>query len=274
MRKDQAFCRKIPDKAIDLADWKVVRSHKEVQAFSRIRDIMKMQAKEILPLPFHITSDLNWLRYIKQVELLEDIIPQESRVLDIGCGLGHTTALLASVREDLEITGADTREHITWNDLRKSDLAREFCICDATSLPFCSESFQVIVSFGVMEHAVSDLAFLKEIHRCLKRGGYNIIFQLPNRYSLSEYICKKIRIWHHERTYTGKDITDLINTCGFDIDHLSREHLIPAQVQRISQTLENAFNRYHNRIYELDGLLCKTPLSLMSQDHIIISRKR
>ena len=163
------------------------------------------------------------------------------------------------------------REHITWKGLSK--FGCKFCICDATALPFSSESFDVIVSFGVMEHANSDLAFLKEIHRCLRRGGCNIIFQLPNKYSLSEYMGKKMGLWHHERTYSLHDIKNLINICGFEINHISREHVIPAQVNRIIHSLEDIFDKNHLRIYKLDKLLCKTPLSLISQDYMIVSRK-
>ena len=254
-----------------MADLERKRICQNKQAINEIRKIMQRHAKIYPDLTFHVTSDLNWLRYITQVEYLETTIPPQSDVLDLGCGLGHTTALLASFREDIKILGADMSEHITWKDLRK--FGGKFCICDATALPFSSESFDVIVSFGVMEHANSDVAFLKEIHRCLRSGGYNIIFQLPNKYSLSEYLSKKMGLWHHGRTYSMQDIKNLINICGFEINHLSMEHAIPAQVNRISHTLESIFDKNHQMIYKLDKLLCKTPLSLISQDFMIVSRK-
>jgi ubiquinone/menaquinone biosynthesis C-methylase UbiE len=220
---------------------------------------------------FHLTSDLNWLRYIKQVELLEEIIPPRSRVLDIGCGLGHTTALLASSCEDISIIGADIQKHHSWRELK--DFGCEFCACDASSLPFISRSFDVIVSFGVMEHTNSDTRFLKEINRCLKSKGCNILFQLPNRYSLSEYFGRSLGLWHHERTYTEKDIYHLIEICGFELKKISKEHFIPAQVSRISSDLGKIFDKYHYTIYVVDKILSNTRLSFFSQDYMIILKK-
>jgi ubiquinone/menaquinone biosynthesis C-methylase UbiE len=221
---------------------------------------------------FHLTSDLNWLRYLKQVELLEKIIPPRSKVLDIGCGLGQTTALLASSCEDISIIGADIQKHHSWGELK--EFGCEFCLCDASSLPFISRSFDVIVSFGVMEHTNSDTRFLKEINRCLQNGGKNILFQLPNKYSLSEYFGRAFGLWHHEKTYTEKNIHDIIEICGFELKQISKEHIIPAQVGRISRLLAKFFDKYHYTIYVVDRILSNTPLSFFSQDYMIILEKK
>jgi ubiquinone/menaquinone biosynthesis C-methylase UbiE len=193
-------------------------------------------------------------------------------VLDLGCGLGFTTALLAFYCEAIDIVGVDIDKHSTWDELK--DFGCDFCICDAASLPFQSESFDVIVSFGAMEHTESEIEFLKEANRSLLRGGYNIVFQLPNKYSLSEYFGRKIGLWHHERTYSSREIRERFKICGFDITYMAREHLIPAQVHRISRSLGNILDKNHREIYKLDVILCKRPFSLFSQDHKVISRKQ
>jgi ubiquinone/menaquinone biosynthesis C-methylase UbiE len=241
-----------------------------IDASSKVRNISLKYANK--GHEFHLTSDLNWLRYLKQVELLEKIIPPRSKVLDIGCGLGQTTALLASSCEDISIIGADIQKHLSWRELRK--FGCEFCACNASSLPFISRSFDVIVSFGVMEHTNSDIGFLKEINRCLQNGGCNILFQLPNKYSLSEYFGKRLGLWHHERTYSQKNITELIEICGFQLRKISKEHVIPAQVGRISRNLAEIFDKYHYTIYIVDRTLSNTPLTFFfSQDYMIISKK-
>jgi ubiquinone/menaquinone biosynthesis C-methylase UbiE len=238
---------------------------------ARIRSILLKHVDKSADLAFHVTSDLNWLRYLKQVEFLERTIPLRSKVLDLGCGLGHTTALLASSCEDINIVGADIKKHSSWEELKR--FGCEFCTCDATSLPFLPGSFDVIVSFGVMEHADSDIEFLKEVNRCLRNGGYNILFQLPNKYSLSECLSKELGLWHHERTYSSNDIKELIKICGFNIRCIYMEHVIPAQVNRVSRILANIFDMHHNKIYKLDTILSKTPLSVFSQDYTVISEK-
>jgi len=220
---------------------------------------------------FHITSDLNWLRYLKQAELLKRIILPRSRVLDLGCGLGFTTALLASCCDAINVIGVDLKRHPTWHELE--EFGCDFCVCDAASLPFLSESVEVIVSFGVIEHAQSDIEFLKEVNRCLKKNGYNVLFQLPNKYSLSEYLSKKMGLWHHDRTYSESNIREQIKACGFDVTYMAREHFIPAQVHRVSRSLGNIFDKNCREICQLDVILCKTPLSLFSQDYLLISKK-
>jgi SAM-dependent methyltransferase len=68
--------------------------------------------------------------------------------------------------------------------------------------PFADNSFDVVVTFQVIEHIEDDVAFLKEIHRVLKPGGFAII-TTPNRpMSLSR------NPWHI-REYTGRELGDL-----------------------------------------------------------------
>lgn len=240
-------------------------------ASGKIRTISLKHAARLPNHGYHITSDLNWLRYLNQVEVLNKIIPPQSKVLDLGCGLGFTTALLASSCKDVSIVGVDKVEHSPWKELKK--FGCDFCVCDATSLPFLTKSFEVIASFGVMEHIDSEMKFLREINRCLQNGGYNILFQLPNKYSFMEYMSKKMDIWHHERTYSGDDIKELIRVCGFVTICIAREHVIPAQVNRISRTFGNLFDKNHRELSRLDTILCKTPLCFFSQDYMLISKK-
>lgn len=68
--------------------------------------------------------------------------------------------------------------------------------------PFADNSFDVVITFQVIEHIQDDVTFLKEIHRVLKPGGLAMI-TTPNRpMSLSR------NPWHI-REYTGKELGDL-----------------------------------------------------------------
>jgi SAM-dependent methyltransferase len=68
--------------------------------------------------------------------------------------------------------------------------------------PFADNSFDVVVTFQVIEHIKDDVNFLKEIYRVLKPGGVAMI-TTPNRpMSLSR------NPWHI-REYTGKELGDL-----------------------------------------------------------------
>lgn len=242
----------------------------------KIREIMmRVGRQDYRNFYFFIISNLNWARYEESIEFLVSFIPRESKVLELGCGCGHTTAMLALARKDIKIIGTDIEKAETW------DYFREFgCLfkeTDATEIPFNSEEFDVVISFGVLEHVKDkkdENKFLKEVYRCLKKDGHNIMFNLPNRYSLSEYVCRKFNITtHHQRLYSAKEIISLLRNNGFEIKDFQREHLIPAQVDRMSSNLGNLFNKVYPSLFKLDHLICRFPLSIFCQDFRIISQK-
>jgi cyclopropane fatty-acyl-phospholipid synthase-like methyltransferase len=170
----------------------------DVLMANEIRSLMLERTKEESSRGwFNLKSNLNWFRYEMQVNYLSDIIPPHSKVLEVGCGLGHTTAMLAKARPDIEIIGTDIRRFSTWDVL--DEFGCSFRDCNAIDLPFDREEFNAIISFGVMEHTNDDLLFLKEVHRCLKEDGYNVIFQIPNKYSLNDFFSKLLRIDYHEK---------------------------------------------------------------------------
>ncbi len=100
------------------------------------------------------------------------------------------------------------------------------------------------------------------------------MFQLPNRYSLSGFLARALRLWHHEKAYSNEEIRVLLKHGNFDAIHVAREHVVPAQVKRVSSALNNVFNKNCQRTYVLDKLLAKTPLSLVSQGYMIVSKKK
>lgn len=220
---------------------------------------------------FHIRSNLNWLRYEMQVSYLSDIIPPQSKVLEVGCGLGHTTAMLAKSRPDIQIIGTDLKYHFTWGLLEK--IGCSYRECNAVDLPFEPEEFDTVISFGVIEHTYDDILFLKEIHKCLKPGGFNILFQIPNEYSLNELASRLLSIDHHKKRYRSSEIKRLFNRCNFKITDIRLEHLIPAQVDRISTNLGAFFNRHYCNIDKADNCLCKTGFRKICQDYRVVAKK-
>lgn len=98
------------------------------------------------------------------------------KVLDVGCGSGHLTHLFGQQNETV---GVD----IT-NNVQDSFRNFVFHLADATELPFLNHSFDLVVSFDVIEHVTDDLAMLQEAHRVLRPGG-RLLLGTPNRDRLS-----------------------------------------------------------------------------------------
>ncbi|MBA7507041.1 Trans-aconitate 2-methyltransferase [subsurface metagenome] len=238
--------------------------------FDEIKNIVFRQAKERAAIPIQFRSNLDWKRNERQIGLLTRIAPRKAKVLDIGCGWGHTTAMLAVSRPDLEVTGLDLQEGPTWKDFEKYGC--RFQVGDALDLRIGGK-MGLVVSFGCIEHVGDDGKCLEEIHKILGPRGFNIVFNLPNRYSLSEFSARALGIWHHEKTYTKQQIIQLFTDKGFGVLGVRREDIIPAQVGSIHGALEDLFNRCCFPLNKFDTLLSATRLDFFSQTFTIISRK-
>jgi len=105
---------------------------------------------------------------------------KKSKILDIGCGDGEYTSFFCS--NDNEVFGLDIK-----NRVRQEFRKFQFVKGNAESLPFPDESFDLIISFDVLEHIHDDLKAIKEMHRVLKEGG-NLFLETPNRERLSYWL--------------------------------------------------------------------------------------
>ena len=105
---------------------------------------------------------------------------KDRKVLDVGCGVGYGSALLASIAK--EVIGIDISNEAI--DYAKQNYLREnvrFHVGDATDLDFLKdEQFDVIASFEVIEHVPNYFQYLSEVQRLLKDDGIFII-STPNK---------------------------------------------------------------------------------------------
>jgi len=232
----------------------------------------------------HVTSNLNWLRIKRQINEVINYIPQNAKVLDVGCGLGHNTKMLSLIRPDINIIGIDPDKKKTWNKFKgdKCNYKR----CNALQLKFEKNYFDVVVSFGVMEHIKPDYSryfenknplnvefkFMNEIFRVLQPGGFNIIANLPNKYSWAEFISKFFGIRTHSEKYNQKQIKQLIKKTNFKEILVKREFFIPVQVYKISKRRGKLLNEYCSFFDKLDFFLNKF-LNLFSQSYFVICKK-
>jgi 2-polyprenyl-3-methyl-5-hydroxy-6-metoxy-1,4-benzoquinol methylase len=101
------------------------------------------------------------------------------RVLDIGCRDGTLTKWF---RRGNNVYGIDIDE-LALRAFKESIGAREVLADINQSLPFKSESFDVLVLGEVMEHTFFPSEVLAECHRVLKPGGL-LLGSVPNGYHL------------------------------------------------------------------------------------------
>ncbi len=133
-------------------------------------------------LPTHATQSLeDYLVYLKHIALYKFVARycKGNRVLDLGCGEGYGSDVLASVAR--VVVAADYAFQAVAHASRKYPHANvAFVVCDAQALPFASSSFDTVVSFEVIEHIPDVPCYLAEIKRMIGSVG-NAILSTPNR---------------------------------------------------------------------------------------------
>jgi SAM-dependent methyltransferase len=132
--------------------------------------------------------DVEQQRYALQPHILEChswIDWQGKRVLEVGAGIGTDARRL--IGNGARYTGINVDRgstEATARALRTFALAGVALQCDACTLDFPSGSFDVVYSFGVLQHIPEVERAIAEIERVLKPGG-ELLVMLYNRTSIN-----------------------------------------------------------------------------------------
>jgi arsenite methyltransferase len=122
------------------------------------------------------------------------------RVLDLGSGAGTDSLVAAQmVGPEGRVTGVD----MTLQMLAKARAAAaamsatnvEFVDAEAERLPFPDESFDVVISNGVIDLIPDKDAVFAELHRVLVAGGRLQIADVTIQHPVSEEGRRKIDLW-------------------------------------------------------------------------------
>jgi SAM-dependent methyltransferase len=154
-------------------------------------------------------------------------IPNNARVLDIGCGSGRHTAAVFDLDRSF-VVGADASE----SDLRLAGQRLYFhkeiaehsngtwalSAADVTHLPFVDNSFDVVICAEVLEHIHKHHQALTELARVLKPSG-DLIISVPRRWP--ERLCWTLSSAYrntpggHVRIYRTDALIQMVRLTGF-----------------------------------------------------------
>jgi SAM-dependent methyltransferase len=103
---------------------------------------------------------------------------------------------------------------------------------DLRSMPFKSESFDLIVNFHVMEHIVEDVVAFREIGRLLKRDGLGVICVpiqgATTREGAPESEWERLYGQVDHVRYYGLDIEERMRSAGLVIQRIDTREYFPA----------------------------------------------
>jgi ubiquinone/menaquinone biosynthesis C-methylase UbiE len=139
--------------------------------------------------------------------LAASLASPSDRVLDVGFGEGYGSVIVAP--RVLEYVGVDVEHDAATHATEKyGSPAVRFAIYDGKSLPFQDSSFDLVISFQVIEHVPGVSAFLSELHR-VTRPGSATLFTTPNR---NHRLAEGERPWnrYHVREFSPAELEAVV----------------------------------------------------------------
>jgi ubiquinone/menaquinone biosynthesis C-methylase UbiE len=119
---------------------------------------------------------------------------ENAKVLDAGCGTGTLTlALLRNLKVPVKITAVDlsasvistAKKYVAKTNANEQEV--RFAQGNVLALPFAEETFDLVVTSGVLEYVPLDEGFT-ELARVMSRGGY--LLNLPIRPSIASKVLE------------------------------------------------------------------------------------
>ena len=166
------------------------------------------------------------------------------RVLDLGCNNGYGTERVA--RAAVRAAGVDvSSQSIEAARQRESARNIEFRVIDGTRLPFDDETFDLVISFQVIEHIADYTPYLSEIKRVLASGG-SVIFTTPNG---PLRLDPGMKPWNpfHVREFSSSELRDLLAEWFPKVvirGLFAGDELYDVEFRRMQRSRENARRRY------------------------------
>jgi len=101
-------------------------------------------------------------------------VPEDARILEVGCGRGVALPVLAALRRPRRLVGIDIDPDlvsIARRTIEQAGLSAEVARADVRALPFPDHSFDVVIDFGTCYHIAGSERAVSEIERVLEPGG-------------------------------------------------------------------------------------------------------
>jgi ubiquinone/menaquinone biosynthesis C-methylase UbiE len=177
------------------------------------------------------------------------------KMLDWGCGKGYVSWLLK--KRNIDVTSCDVeKQDVTSAFGQYTPLISHAGICVVPLkheylLPFEDESFNVVLSFGVLEHVPNDFESLKEIRRVLKPNGLFFCSYLPYVFSYTQRIAHLRGQYYHDHLCSHELIVDLLRCAGMKMIDSWHRALMPKR----SMTLP-----FYRMLEKMDNWFCNNTI--------------
>lgn len=175
-----------------------------------------LDAKCLLSGERQVAKDLNAIRgdHLGRYEFAKEYLRKNQRVLDISCGVGYGTYILAKAQKDSYVVGIDISEDAVDYANRNYKTKNNHFICaNALEVYLKKEEFDFVISFETIEHIAKDKEFLDRIYRSLKKGGV-FICSTPNQELMP---FDKNVFLYHVKHYKPQEMKKLLESRKFKV---------------------------------------------------------
>jgi SAM-dependent methyltransferase len=230
-------------------------------------------------------EDSHWWFVGKRLLLaaLLEGVPRRERILDLGCGSGGVLQEWSSVAT---CVGSDVSAYAL-------EICRERGIphlvrSDLSAVPFCSESFDVVMALDVIEHLDDDVALLRKMGALCSTGGRCIVAVPAYTFLWSQHD----ETFGHKRRYTAKRLEAAIREAGLIPERITYTNffaLPPAALWRVVSrvlglgkggarhdffSLPAPLNRAVSALYRLEATLLRHMNLPMGVSVVCVARTR
>jgi len=194
-----------------------------------------------------------------------DVIKSSVSILDIGCGNGINTALLAQYT-DGNVVGVDPVEsqiHLAQNRFRQNKL--KFVCCEFREIPdYLTESYDLIVFLGSIDYIKADEYFFDALDTLTHNGSRC-------------FISKFHPFW---TTLYGNDVANEMNNSYFDYERADKVFFGNSEFIRYHYNLSDYFSRFTSHGWKLTEYtepkpdLCSSSFCYKGYDQDLILQQR
>ncbi|MDG3006265.1 class I SAM-dependent methyltransferase [Paludisphaera mucosa] len=223
----------------------------------------------------HFAMPLTLRRRLAMIDWLAREIRPGDRVLEWGCRHGVDSCIYRRrFGSSLELHGCDYVEPEAYRPFHEYSGLQYQTVRHPYQLDYRDGFFDVVTSNGVWEHVLDEANSLPELFRVLRPGGLFLVACLPNRYSYTEALQRRLGHAAHDRLYTIGSASDQLRASGFEVLAWERRLLVPTMLNGFPRLVKSAYGKLHGAVWGLNGVLERVwPVNLIASNLMFVARR-